>query len=448
MAIALCIAKIFGSPCLAQDQYRYFAPTKDVAMLVDVSVSVRDDKPGHKQAQKIIQDILSGVKPSFEAHWELTKEDPSMRELFANYLGIAATATSAELRPLMTTGNSFLSLPVGELSTVLNGPPPRKLRDVTGIPSLVSEGYPKRMDDTSTCYWFAMAHAAGTLSQKSILGYYLFVVSDEEDDPDYREDGPIGHTKPDYVRYTKELERTYPVDSIKAAIGKYFKFTKLSPQNVELYKPQDSFKQVPIARFIQKTDRGGGSRGQKVRLTWYAMGVTPVKHAVPKAPPPVPRTEPGAPPPPLAYQPPVLKPRIQLLGGLDGATKRFEYDRPILVWQIANLDSSGWDAGGRPSVEVDNSNSKRGGLLKDSPRKTIKSWQLAEQLENGTHELNLELEDVNKPTEPLSEGIKIIKAAGTGFWLTVFAILSAVAALAIFIFAWRTLRQNRVVSPA
>lgn len=342
----------------------------------------------------------------------------------------------------MTAGSSFLSLPVGELSTVLNGEVHRKLRDVQGIRDLVSEGYPKRMEDTSTCYWFAMAQAADTLSQKSKLGYYLFVVSDEEDDPDYLEDGPEGHTKSDYVRYKKELMLTYPVETIRATINKYFIPTRSSSRKAELYLPRGSFKQELIARFTQKSRDSSG----RVRLSWYAMGVTPVIVRETRPPPP-PVFVPGAPPiqVPVAYQPPAFKPRLQMLGGLEVGRKSFAYDRPILVWQIANLDSGGWDAGIRPTIDVD-SNSKSGGLLKDPARKTIKSWQLAKSVENGQHTLSLELED--KPPKSLSKEFVIYKNSKTGFWLTVFAILSVVTALAIFIFAWRTLRQNRVVSPA
>ena len=40
-----------GASINAQDQYRIFAPTKDVAMLVDVSVSVKKTGPEHKSTK-------------------------------------------------------------------------------------------------------------------------------------------------------------------------------------------------------------------------------------------------------------------------------------------------------------------------------------------------------------------------------------------------------------
>lgn len=451
--ISLLITLVIGLPAKAfsQDQYRHYAPTKDVAMLVDVSVSVRDDKKGHEAARTIIQDILTG-KPFANPNWVVEPGQPEMKDLFAAYLGVPPSAASppAELRPLMASGNSFLSLPVGELSTVLNGEINRKLRDVQGIRDLVADGYPKQMNDTSTCYWFAMAQAADTLSQKSRLGYYLFVVSDEEDDPDYRKDGPPNHTKADYDKYLKDLEPRYPVESIRAAIGKYFVPAKPSARDAEKYESRNTFKQALIARFYQKGARSDpNARQQKVTLSWYAMGVTPERVLVPREPPkPVPGQP--APAPVASYKAPVLAPRLQLLGGLEsGKKKTFGYGEPIIVWQIANIENRGWDAG-KPRIELEGSGSKLGNVVDGSPRKTIKSWRLSEQLKNGTHTLELEIEDAGGGTgdDDLRKDIHLIKTAGSRLWLTILAVVSSVAALAIFIFAWRSLRQTRVVSPA
>ncbi|MEN3942422.1 hypothetical protein WJU23_14075 [Prosthecobacter sp. SYSU 5D2] len=426
------------------DQYRNFAPTKDVAMLVDVSVSVQRDTAGHEGARGIIQDLLEG-KPLSNTNWVAEPGSPEMGELFADYLREPRTANSAELRPLMAAGNSFLSLPVGNLTTVLNGEVHRKLRDIQGIRTLVADGYPRQMKDTSTCYWFAMAQAADTLSQKSRLGYYLFVVSDEEDDPDYRADGPPGHTARDYDRYLKELAPQYPVESIRAAIGKYFLPARPSPRNAEVFTPRDSFKQVLIARFYQKgSEARSSARNQKVRISWYAMGVAPEKVLVPREPPPL---APGEPEPvkPLAYQPPKQTARLQFLGGLDSGKKRFDYAKPILVWQIANLEGSGWDAGSRPVVELVNSSARAGGLLNNSPRKVIKSWQVPDQLPNGTHPLEVEFKG-GDASSALSQDLDIVKNASSTWWLNILAIVSGVVALVIFFIAWRSLKEKRVVS--
>ena len=435
-------------PAAAQDQYRYFAPTKDVAMLVDVSVSVRADSNGHEGAREIIQDLLEG-KPLTHTSWIAEPGSKEMGELFANYLREKPTAASAELRPLMAAGNSFLSLPVGKLTTVLNGEVHRKLRDLQGIRTLVAEGYPKQMNDTSTCYWFAMAQAADTLSQKSRLGYYLFVVSDEEDDPDYRADGPPNHTKADYDRYLKELAPQYPVESIRASIGKYFLPARASARNAEIFSPRDTFKQVLIARFYQKGYRevSSSARHQKVRISWYAMGVAPDRVYVPRPPPPLVPGEP-APPPVLAYQPPKQTARLQFLGDLKGGKKTFDYERPILVWQIANLEGSGWDAGSRPSFELVNGKGRAGNLLSNSPRKVIKSWQVTDQIANGKHPLEVEFKNSEDPAGGINEELDIVKNASSTWWLNLLAIVSCVVALAIFFFAWRSLREKTVVTSA
>lgn len=432
-------------PAYGQDQYRHFAPTKDVAMLVDVSVSVRADKGGHEGAKGIIQELLAG-RPFSDPAWAMEAGSPEMKDLFASYLGETPSPASAEMRPLMAAGNSFLSLPVGKLSTVLNGEVNRKLRDIQSIDELVAEGYPKEMNDTSTCYWFAMAQAADTLSQRSRLGYYLFVVSDEEDDPDYRADGPPNHTKADYDRYLKELAPQYPVESIRSSIAKYFLPARPSTRNAEMFTPRDSFKQVLIARFYQKGHRevSTSARHQKVRISWYAMGVAPEKVLVLREPPP---PAPGvpAPKPVQVYQPPKMAARLQLLGGLGAGKKTFDYAKPILAWQIANLDSSGWDAGSRPSMELLNSSARPGGVLGNSPRKGIKSWQVSDQVGNGTHALELEIKDGSSGM--LSRDIDLVGNASSTWWLTLFAILSGVAALGIFFFAWYSLREKRVAAP-
>lgn len=444
VTISLVGLAVLASTCisLGQDQFRYFAPQKDVALLVDVSVSVRRDRSGHEEAKEIITQLLKGESVA-HPDWAIETERKEMADLFSRYLGLPAVEEAAELRPLIGSGNSFLSLPVGELSTVLNGESFRTLRDTSRIPELVGEAYPKRMDDTSTCYWFAMAQAAATLSQRSKLGYYLFVISDEEDDPDYREDGPPGHTMADYQKYQEELADRYPEESIRASIEKFFIPESPTPRNSEQYRPRGSFGQVLIARFYQRGFRESSGRDQKVRIAWYAMGVTPEKVMVPRDPPPVQEGIPQSVAKP-SYQPPQLTPILQLLGGLEEGRKVFEYKDPIFVWQVMNMEASQWDPGAKALVKQSNSRLRRGTTVSDSPRKMVKSWQLSDQIDIGIHNFELELEDTAVGASLVRE-FEIVITNRSGRWLTMLSIASLALALIIFYFSWKKLRQNRVV---
>lgn len=436
MALHWCCLYSASLAC-AQDQYRIFAPAKDVAMLVDVSVSVKGDRDGHADAKKIIQDIVSGRgyrKPSLSESWQI-EANPEMEGLFGAYLGKPAEAATAELRPLLADNSSFLAMRIGTVQTVLTGGTTRKLKTTAELEALIDSSYPKlsEMNDKSTCFWLAMTRAASTLSQQSKLGYYLFVVSDEEDDPDYRKDGPPDHTSSDYKAYTNELAKTYPETAIRGEIARYFDFTGLSAKNVEIYKARNDFKQTLIAKFFQA--RGRSSK--KVSLAWYAMGVVPQRVHVPRVLPPPPTPTPAG--PQIAhYEAPKLQPIIQWLGGIEEATrKRFDYPGPLLVWQIRNAEASGFDAEARPEVQIDNQNRRNRKML--SSRHDQQTWPLPTDLEAGNHEITLHHGSLDSDS-------KISIRHHSYFWLYTLALVSVSLALTVFVLSWRTLRQPRTAA--
>lgn len=430
----LCLA-LLGTFLKAQDQYRIFAPAKDVAMLVDVSVSVKKDVEGHADALSIIQSIVSGEGlnwKKFEADWR-KDTNPEMAGLFGAYLGEPAGGESAELRPLMEPNNSFLSMHIGTVETVLTKGQYRRLRKADAIKNLIKDGYPStlEMDDKSTCFWLAMARAAGTLSQNSKLGYYLFVVSDEEDDPDYREEGPPGHTAADYVHYhsTKGLAKTYPEAAIRAEIARYFDFKGTNSRKVDLYQPRGDFKQVLIARFAHSGYRDPRSQ---VKISWYAMGVVPEKVQVPRIlQPPAPVLEPAA---PLAFQPPKLTPMLQWLGGLvESNRKQFDYKQPMLVWQIRNAEVTSFSSSGKPALLING----RSRLLKKlaSSRHDLQTAGLPADVGDGIFNISLRSEHLE------TEEVKVEIHHPTLVWLHSLAWISATLATAVFLLSWRSLRQ-------
>lgn len=403
-------------------------------MLVDVSVSVKKDAEGHEEARSIIQSVVSGEGlggTGLKSNWTI-EANPEMAGLFGTYLGLPATAESAELRPLMEVNNSFLSMHIGTVETVLTQGQYRRLRKPEEIKELVKGGYPdiKDMDDKSTCFWLAMARAAGTLSQNSKLGYYLFVVSDEEDDPDYRESGPPGHTAADYVSYTKGLARTYPETAIRAEIARYFDFKGTNSRNVDLYLPRGDFKQVLIAKFAHTAYRDAKSR---VKIAWYAMGVVPQRVHVPRViqpPEPVPVAAVS-----LEYQPPRLEASLQWLGGLEEtARKTFSYSTPLLVWQVRNAELSGCSEDGRPSLQI-GGRTRPVKKLASSPRHVLQTAALPIEVEDGSMNVGVRVDELE------SEEARIEIRRPTLARLQIFAWVSAVLALVVFLLSWRSLRQ-------
>lgn len=406
-------------------------------MLVDVSVSVKGDRDGHEDAKKIIQSIVSGrgfKNQNLNDKWVI-EANPDMIGLFGAYLGQPPAAGSAELRPLLADNSSFLTMRIGTVQTVLTSGTARKLKTTAELDTLIESTYPKtgEMNDKSTCFWLAMARAAGTLSQQSRLGYYLFVVSDEEDDPDYRKEGPPGHTASDYKNYTDTLAKTYPETAIRGEIARYFDFIGPNAKKVEMYRARSDFKQILIAKFFQS--RGRSSK--KVSLAWYAMGVVPQRVHVPRIPSPTPVVLEAA--PQLAqYKAPKLQPSIQLLGGLGEASrKKFEYSSPLIVWQVKNAEASVFDPDSRPIVQVDSQSRRNRKMI--SSRHDQQTWPLPADLEAGNHDITLRHDSLDIDSH-------IYVQHRSYFWLYAFALLSAALALAVFVLSWRTLRQSRKTS--
>jgi hypothetical protein len=437
-----------GGKLTAQNEFYIYAPAKDVALLVDVSVSVKGDVDGHKDAKRIIQDIVGGQGYSaarLSRKWELETPTAAMTELFGAYLGLPASPGAAEKKPLIGSGQNFLSMRMGTVATVLAGGSKVTLKTGTDeravIEGLIEKGYPAISDinDKSTCFWFAMARAASTLSQNT-LGYYLFVVSDEEDDPDYRKDGPPLHTAADYKNYINGLAKTYPETVIRAEIARYFDHAGVNVRNVDVYRPRGDFKQVPIARFTQS-----GRSSKKVSLSWYAMRVEPQRIEVPKViiPDPVQPLVQG----PVKYQPPDFSQsmRVQLLGGLKAAQpKSFNYSKPLIVWQVVNGEAASTDLLG---VEMDGKKAKTS--TGASQRVDKQTLQLTDaSAKEGKHEFRLAYEktgsaDISTSPEAPADEAEIILSYPSNLWLNILAIVSSLAAIIIFILAWRSLRETQ-----
>ncbi len=425
----------------AQDQYRIFAPTKDVAMLVDVSVSVKKDSGGHEEALGIIQAIVSGEGiggTKFKSNWSMDT-NPEMAGLFGAYLGQVTNGDSAELRPLMDIHNSFLSMHIGTVETVLTqGRNPIRLKKTEEIKELIKAGYPaiSAMNDKSTCFWLAMARAAGTLSQSSKLGYYLFVVSDEEDDPDYRETGPPGHTDGDYDKYSKGLAKTYPETAIRGEISRYFDYKGTNSRNVDMYQPRGDFKQVPIAKF---THTGYREQKARVKIAWYAMGVVPQRVHVPRVIQPVQADEPLV-IAPEAYQPPKLEPTLKWLGGLSEVSRKlFDYQSPLLVWQVTNAEVTGYTASGKPSLLIEGRSLPVKKIT--SSRHDLQTASLPEKLADGSMAASLRIDGLE------SEEVKFEVQRPTLGWLYFLAWSSGIIAVAVFAISWRSLRQTGAKKP-
>lgn len=431
---------------------RYLAPQKDIAVLVDVSRSVEKPRGGSyrdveaiEDAKIIIKDLITGrgfnATKYSKSDWTIQPgQDTSLNNLFARYLGPStATATSAELTALAKPNGSLLILPVGNLSTVIKSGTINNIKSIApyDLDSLMEKKYPTigDMNDTSTCFWFAMARAAETLSEQSRDGYYLFVASDEIDDPDYRKDGPQDHTEADYPLYLKSLADTWPVSSIRNTIDRYF---TPHPQGedrykVEQYTPRTGFAKTLIAKFYR---RNATANQRPVSVSWYAMGVVPQVIYQPQS-------VAAAPPPTVLYRAPTLTPSIKFLGGLDrGTQKTYDYDQPLVSWQIVNgnladLNEIGSNAtltakgAGRPFIK----------RLEESGRKNQPHTLQLTSLKPAEYELKLDITGA----EPLSIQAAVKYEPRTDFWLMVLAITSLVAAVGIFFFAWRNLRETRVV---
>lgn len=445
------------APAASTSGDRYLAPQKDIAILVDVSRSVEvnpdtksRDTNAIEDAKKIVKDLVTGrgFKSSQryeKSDWEVKPgQDTSLNALFARYLGdSAAGPTSAELTALARPGGNLLVLPVGNLATVINNGTTTTVKSnfPSELDSLIERGYPTQMRDTSTCFWFAMARAAETLSEQSRDGYYLFVVSDEEDDPDYRADGPPGHTASDYPKYRAKLAGMWPESTIRSTIERYFINRTVNDRNVEQYTPRTGFAKTLIAKIYR---RNASSRNNPISISWYAMGVVPeVIHQMPA------RVVEAA-PPPSTFVAPKFTPRLQFLGGLGGRQeKTFDYEEPLVAWQVVNgtlSDLNDMDAGARLVVEGSGGSAPLARRLTNAGRKNRPATLQLTGLKDAPYRLKLKLDgNSGAAAEQLSIEAPIKYQPRTDFWLMVLAVTSIVAAVGIFFFAWRNLRETRVV---
>ena len=248
-------------------------PPKDIAVLVDVSKSVKQNRlERDPEVKQIITTLVNGgaFDERLFHNWEIVTDDvgSEVRKVFGNYLKTGQSAQgAAELSPLTGAGNKLLVLPLGKLMTVISSVTPHPLSPGpnlmgTDFASQLNEYYPKDAPDGSTCFWYAMARAAETLKTTSHDGYYLFVVSDEEDDPDYRADGPpppSPHSDKDYQRYREEAMLDYPPKTIRSTIAQYFvKKPNNSRRNAELYTPGPNFRPNVDSPLLSAQRQPGG----------------------------------------------------------------------------------------------------------------------------------------------------------------------------------------------
>ncbi len=425
--LALCAAPLWANAQTSSTR----VPPKDVAILADVSRSVSADAAKHLEARDLIIKLVTGT-PIDWSQYAWTPEvtgNPDLRSLFGQSLGLPGEVPP---QPLISDGHNLLILPVGKLSTVIAGGGKTQKVGPANTGELIRVGYPTSYKDNSTCYWYAMARAAELLSMQSPEGYYLFVVSDESDDPDYLEFGAHDHSKNDYQNYVKNLRNLYPPAVMQAAIEKYFKQRAQSAEEkrsgLNAYQPRPDFPMTLIARFYQNIPNNRDE--SKVRLSWYAMGVSSIKLALP--------------PPKLAAAaliPPAFRPTITPLGGLKtGETKAFHYRNPLLVWQVPYGEANGWSGA---QFEVQTGNNKPVPLLQ--PASAAAAGIFSPRL-NGPKTAPLRLAE-GKATyqvvgrdydgQDVSTKTFSIEVRPPNDWLLpVLATVSALCALGIFIWTW------------
>jgi hypothetical protein len=320
------------------------APARSVAVLVDVSGSLKKRFALTQEAREIILDLVTGrgfqggggwicendsVSGATSDGWAL---DPDLQLLYAPYL-----KSGAAQRPLTKTGKVARFVPFGSLATTMRSRDPWDVTSVEDFEIRLRNEYPKRADefkDSHTCYFLAVARTADFLLRQFEEGCYMFVVSDELDDPDT-------------VDVMPTLEEAGIFDIT------YMKRMRL---RFEELKKQDRFHF--IARFRKSDLNEARTAGQGyVRLSWYAIGDKP-KRVEPPAPPPPPKAgEPPPPPPPPPPEPPKFARSLTLLGGLvakdpaenakpalQGDIKQFDHDQPFLAWQVDGVAASHVDS--------------------------------------------------------------------------------------------------------
>jgi hypothetical protein len=285
--------------------------------------------------------------------------------------------------------------------------------------------------ENSTCYWYAMARGAEILSERSPSGYYAFVVSDEEDDPDYVEKGRPGHSLGDYRHFHSHIEPTFPVSEIYGTIGRYFEPKDATGYN---WSPRSGFPMTLIARFYQLNSPLPLNR--QVRLAWYALGVKPQPVAAPSIPAAL---------VPAALVPPKFHRTISLLGGLENTDlKKFNYEVPLVICQIPYSEATGLsgtnirlqDGQGRqiPTAQA------AGSLMGASPRlngpRTVRP-----RLPPGKHTIQVVAEGADGEVVK-SRPVEIEIEPRSDWLLPFLAIVCALAAGVIFTMIWFSLRAS------
>ncbi|HEV7405124.1 MAG TPA: hypothetical protein VGO11_19425 [Chthoniobacteraceae bacterium] len=394
---------------------------------------MREDarKGKHDEARDLIIRLITGAPiSSADNNWTVEPTvDSNLLSLFGQLLGRAGEVPP---EPLTSEGHNLLVLPVGNLRTVIASNAGGQKVSASNVGDLVRAAYPRVYEDGSTCYWYAMARTADLLRERSPQGYYLFVVSDESDDPDYLEFGAHDHSKGDYLNYVKNLRNQYPPDALKATIEKHF---EKQPQSVgdkwsglNGYRPRDDFPMTLIAHIFQKNQDRHDEH--KIRLSWYAMGVKSIE--------PIRDPGPGTGGEKLVR--PEFPSKIALLGGLEGSAtkpKPFKYANPLIIWQAPFGEATGL-SGAKFGVQPRSSSGSKwapvaGSIV--SPRVAGPKTALLDLEEAGSSDYQV------APKDEAGQGItpkpfKIEVPPRYEWLLPLLAVLSALCALGIFIWTW------------
>jgi hypothetical protein len=424
-----------GAPAHAQESR---IPTKDVAVLVDVSKSVVEGESPNSEAKAmgsarmLIQELAEGggFTRNLFPDWDLDLSDssPEMLELFGQYF----EAREGKFAPtaLIAPDQSFYVAHIGNLSTVLEGVASMQIKDESDIGWLLNQSrvYPRRVQefpDTSTCYWYAMARTADALTSSSPNGYYLFVVSDEDDDPDYLPGADNG----DYEKYLKKLSARHSIQAIESKIRLYF-----DGGGRQYLARADHFSMTVIARFQHRNN-------SKVVLTWYGMGVKPAPLPEKKEEPAIVEKK--------ELVPPAFKPGIMLLGGLsERDTKTYFYGKPLIVWQIPYAEASRTGLNTEDfEVLVDRQrvNFALNKKLQSSRSRGPFTAQLSHLKPGREYKVKVRQKgDSGRELE--SSEVSIIVRPWDYRIFAVLAATAGVAALAIFIWTWFSLRPKVMAS--
>ncbi|HEX2748626.1 MAG TPA: hypothetical protein VHM91_11550, partial [Verrucomicrobiales bacterium] len=170
------------------------APSRAVAVLVDVSASVSSVFAG--EARDIVKDIVTGKGflpgngwvsnyevPESAVGEDVWPEDEGLKAIYAPYW----SGGSQPLKPLTGSGKVFYLGSIGEMGTTVSPPRLWDISSAQEFGALLETEYPRQASqfkDQWTCYYIGVARTADRLLQRSEEGCYLFVVSDEWDDPD------------------------------------------------------------------------------------------------------------------------------------------------------------------------------------------------------------------------------------------------------------------------